>query len=102
MKAELIAHFFLTIPPYRTVSPGMLCKPTKVAAANCQALSPVSSHCGDGTSAMESPQVVRAALRCRSRKNYATDGNSVRWPVLDFCERQKGICIRIRQVRMWN
>src|SRR5271156_2319671 len=56
MKAELIAHFFLTMPPYRTVSPGMLCRPTKVAAASCQALSPVSSHCGDGTSAMVIPR----------------------------------------------
>src|SRR5215472_3865007 len=52
MNAELIAHFFFTMPPYKTASPGMLCRPTKVAAANCQALSPVSSHCGDGTCAM--------------------------------------------------
>src|SRR5580704_13941228 len=28
----------------------MLCRPTKVAAANCQALLPVSSHLGEGTS----------------------------------------------------
>src|SRR6266446_4660847 len=28
----------------------MLCSPTKVAAANCQALLPVSSHLGEGTS----------------------------------------------------
>src|SRR6516225_12306048 len=55
MKAELIAHFFLTMPPYRTVNPGTLCRPTKVAAANCQALSPVSSHCGEGTSAITIP-----------------------------------------------
>src|SRR3974390_1199840 len=33
----------------------MLCRPTKVAAANCQALSPVSSHCGEGTSAITIP-----------------------------------------------
>src|SRR5580704_14697806 len=36
----------------------MLCSPTNVAAANCQALSPVSSHCGDGTSAMCLPPVM--------------------------------------------
>jgi hypothetical protein len=28
----------------------MLCNATKVAAANCHALSPVSSHFGEGTS----------------------------------------------------
>jgi len=28
----------------------MLCRPTNVAAASCQALSPVLSHCGEGTS----------------------------------------------------
>src|ERR1700733_2959657 len=49
MKAELIAHFFLTTPPYRTINPGMLCRPTNVAAANCQALLPLSSHFGEGT-----------------------------------------------------
>src|SRR5262249_1341785 len=58
MNAELIAHFFFTMPPYKTASPGMLCRPTKVAAANCQALSPVSSHCGDGTSAMCLPPIM--------------------------------------------
>src|SRR3984893_5147375 len=52
MKAELSAHFSWSMPPYRTARPGMLCRPTKVAAANCQALFPVSSHCGDGTSAI--------------------------------------------------
>src|SRR6266536_3216086 len=50
MKAELIAHFCLTYPPYRTARPGMLCMPTNVAAANCHALFPLSSHLGDGTS----------------------------------------------------
>src|SRR5580692_3480316 len=50
MNAELIAHFFLAIPPYKTTSPGMLCSPTNVAAAICQALVPVSNHFGDGTS----------------------------------------------------
>src|ERR1700689_3462796 len=34
----------------------MLCRPTNVAAANCQALSPVSSHFGDGTS-MDLPPI---------------------------------------------
>src|ERR1700690_654324 len=52
MNAELIAHFFLTTPPYRTIKPGMLWKPTKVAAANCQALFPVSNQAGEGTSAI--------------------------------------------------
>src|ERR1700730_17251347 len=50
MKAELSAHFSWSMPPYRTARPGMLCRPTKVAAANCQALFPVSSHLGEGTS----------------------------------------------------
>src|SRR5208337_4980380 len=50
MKAELLAHFCLTYPAYRTARPGMLCRPTKVAAANCHALLPESSHLGDGTS----------------------------------------------------
>jgi hypothetical protein len=49
MKAELIAHFFYTTPPQRTTRPEILCNPTNVASANCQALSPVSSHFGDGT-----------------------------------------------------
>jgi hypothetical protein len=44
MKAELIAHFFLTAPPYSSASPGMLISPTSVAAVSCQALSPVSSQ----------------------------------------------------------
>src|SRR5262249_16288241 len=34
----------------------MLCRPTKVAAASCQALFPVSSHCGDATSAISFPR----------------------------------------------
>src|SRR5437588_3467955 len=34
-------------PCYR---PGMLCNPTKVAAASCQALFPEFSHSGDGSS----------------------------------------------------
>src|SRR6516225_8518855 len=70
MKAELIAHFFLTMPPYRTVNPGTLCRPTKVAAANCQALSPVSSHCGEGTSAITIPSYrqVREAKCLTGRK----------------------------------
>src|SRR5271165_7594329 len=55
MKAELIAHFCLTYPAYRTARPGMLCRPTKVAAANCHALLPESSHLGDGTSIDLSP-----------------------------------------------
>src|SRR5215469_9143987 len=50
MKAELIAHFCLTYPAYRTARPGMLCRPTNVAAASCHALLPLSSHLGDGTS----------------------------------------------------
>src|SRR6516165_11772249 len=33
----------------------MLCRPTKVAAANCHALLPESSHLGDGTSIGLSP-----------------------------------------------
>src|ERR1700730_14745668 len=32
------------------VRPGMLCKPTKVAAASCQALLPEFNHSGDGSS----------------------------------------------------
>src|ERR1700730_3916043 len=36
----------------------MLCRPTNVAAANCQALFPVSSHCGDATSAMSFPPLI--------------------------------------------
>src|SRR5579871_6305308 len=82
MKAELIAHFFLTMPPYRMTSPGMLCRETKVAAAICQALLPVSSHFGDGKS-MDSPLALkrkhptriggragmRALPRERSRQN---------------------------------
>src|SRR5580658_6908768 len=35
----------------------MLCRPTKVAAASCQAFDPVSSHFGEGTS-METPPGV--------------------------------------------
>src|SRR6266481_6989813 len=59
MKAELIAHFCLTYPAYSTARPGMLCSPTKVAAANCHALLPESSHLGDGTSIDFSPVFFR-------------------------------------------
>ncbi len=34
------AHFFWTIPPYKTARAGMLIRPTSVAAVICQALSP--------------------------------------------------------------
>src|SRR6266404_7780033 len=66
MKAELIAHFCLTYPAYRTARPGMLCRPTKVAAANCHALFPESSHLGDGTSIVRplSLSVVRKFTTC--------------------------------------
>src|SRR5215469_684111 len=67
MKAELIAHFCLTYPAYRTANPGMLCKPTKVAAANCQALLPESSHLGDGTS-------INSISRLYLRLNLTTTG----------------------------
>src|SRR5712691_11113185 len=68
MKAELIAHFCLTYPPYRTARPGMLCMPTNVAAANCHALLPLSSHLGDGTSIYFSPAFFR------TRQKYTTSG----------------------------
>ena len=42
----LTAHFFWTIPPYSTAMPGMLIRPTSVAATNCQALSPGFSQSG--------------------------------------------------------
>src|SRR6185312_12624755 len=46
MTAELSAHFFFTNPAYRIASPGTLCKPTKVAAVNCQAVSPALTKAG--------------------------------------------------------
>jgi hypothetical protein len=47
----------------------MLCKPTNVAAASCHALFPVSSHCGEGTSAMNDPHFFfeRSPDPCTSR-----------------------------------
>src|SRR5258706_13005514 len=36
----LIDHRFCITPPYRTARPGMLIKPTRVAAVSCQAVSP--------------------------------------------------------------
>src|ERR1700722_7808360 len=73
MKAELIAHFFLTTPPYRTINPGILCRPTNVAAANCHALLPLSSHFGEGTnidpSSHHSGLFLRAG-RNRTSKKY--------------------------------
>jgi hypothetical protein len=58
----------------------MLCKPTNVAAAICQALSPSLSQVGDGTSAMSCPfpQISRLerngdeASEAKDRKNYAS------------------------------
>lgn len=47
MNAELMAHFFLTMLPYRMTSPGMLCRPTRVADIICHALSPLLSQSGD-------------------------------------------------------
>src|ERR1700728_1138612 len=46
INAELMAHFFLTIPPYRMHRTGTLCRPTKVAAVNCQALFPLLCQVG--------------------------------------------------------
>ena len=40
----LTTHFFWTNPPKRTARPGTLISATKVAAVNCQALSPVFSQ----------------------------------------------------------
>jgi len=42
----LTAHFFWTRPPYSTAMPGMLMRPTSVAATICQALSPALSQSG--------------------------------------------------------
>src|ERR1700733_4766311 len=59
----------------------MLCRPTNVAAASCHALLPVSSHCGEGASAIERPPfyerspirapVAQTSVR-KKRKVYAT------------------------------
>src|SRR5437764_7321924 len=42
----LIDQRFCITPPYRTASPGMLIRPTSVAAVNCQAVSPEFSQVG--------------------------------------------------------
>jgi hypothetical protein len=42
----------------------MLCRPTNVAAANCHALEPVSSHFGDGTS-MDPPLLLQQKTQPR-------------------------------------
>ena len=39
------AHLRCTMPAYRTARPGMLIRPTSVAAVSCQALSPELSQC---------------------------------------------------------
>src|SRR6478736_687042 len=44
----LTAHFFWTMPAYNTAMPGILIRPTRVAATNCQALSPGLSQSGYG------------------------------------------------------
>src|SRR5206468_3299418 len=43
---EFTDQRFCITPPYRTTRPGMLIRPTNVAAVSCQALSPGFSHCG--------------------------------------------------------
>lgn len=42
----LMAHFFLTIPAYNSISPGIDCRATSEPAVSCQALSPLTSHEG--------------------------------------------------------
>src|SRR5271156_6578967 len=63
MKAELIAHFFWTIPAYRTMRPGTLCSPTSVAAVICQALSPWFSQSGFGLALAQFDVAISAAWR---------------------------------------
>ena len=46
MKAELMAHFFFTIPAYMQTRPGTDCMATRVAAVSCHAWSPWISHVG--------------------------------------------------------
>src|SRR5947199_5381472 len=45
----LIDHRFCITPPYRTASPGMLIRPTRVAAVSCQAVSPELNQLGAST-----------------------------------------------------
>src|SRR2546430_12333304 len=45
----LIDQRFCITPPYRTARPGMLIRPTSVAAVNCQAVSPEFSQLGAST-----------------------------------------------------
>jgi hypothetical protein len=40
------AHLRCTSPPYRTAKPGRLIRPTRVAAVNCQEVSPAFSQLG--------------------------------------------------------
>jgi hypothetical protein len=47
MKAELIAHFFFTSPPYIITKPTMVCMPTRVADVSCHAWSPVLRKSSD-------------------------------------------------------
>src|SRR6266567_6616694 len=42
----LIDQRFCITPPYRTARPGMLIRPTSVAAVSCQAVSPELSQLG--------------------------------------------------------
>jgi hypothetical protein len=51
----------------------MLCRPTKVAAANCHALLPESSHLGDGTSISLSPVFCYDNLTTTGIKPWGPD-----------------------------
>src|ERR1700722_18271068 len=72
----LTAHFFCTRPPYKTARPGMLMRPTSVAAVICQAVSPDDSQFAQGSTTLRrrGPTLKVLAVGIGSRSQPGHDG----------------------------
>lgn len=70
----LIAHFFLTIPAYNSIKPGIDCRATSEPAVSCQALSPLTSQAG---SVLLS---ASAMMRCKDEVVHSSGNKRIAAP----------------------